>query len=523
MFNNQTNTDYIEGLMTENIKKNLLILLTLLPSIIILKLFHAGFMASLEVNAKQHAMTIVTQIDSILAYGEQSNQRALDLIAADNSCDQIYRKIRASVTRIPYVRTTNLVHGDTIYCTSLWGPLSLSDNQARYIDGKLLLMPGSKVKKDQPLIVVRTKEGDKTALSDIDTRYIESLFSHSQTNSFLISLAVGKLWLTNSNVFTHEDPNQPLLDVQSVTSNNYPFTVFIGLNSQSSWLIFWKQEYFYILVILITQVFFSIFCGWVLQRPRSLYSELERAISNREFVPYAQTIVNATTKELIGLEILMRWNHPIHGLVRPDMFIPQAERSGLIIPMTNLIFKETAKQLRLYKHALPAPFHVGVNIAPQHCNSTVLSEECQHFIDEIADNKIVLVLELTEREALGVSDFTQGLFQQLKSIGCKIAIDDFGTGHSSLVNLQKIDLNYLKIDQIFVKNIGIDSTSEHLIDTTIEMAKRLSLDLIAEGVETEVQAEYLQKQGVDFLQGFLFSKPIPLEELLQNQALNLEK
>lgn len=103
-------------------------------------------------------------------------------------------------------------------------------------------------------------------------------------------------------------------------------------------------------------MFFSLFCRTILCRPRSLYSELESAISNHEFVPYAQSIMNATTKELVGLEILMRWEHPVHGLVRPDMFIPQAERSGLIIPMTDLILKETAKQLRLYKHALPAPF-----------------------------------------------------------------------------------------------------------------------------------------------------------------------
>nr|WP_239996624.1 EAL domain-containing protein [Photobacterium phosphoreum] len=239
-------------------------------------------------------------------------------------------------------------------------------------------------------------------------------------------------------------------------------------------------------------------------------------------MPYAQPIVNATTKELVGIEILMRWEHPVQGLVRPDLFIPQAENSGLIIPMTHLILKETAKQLRLYKHSLPDPFHVGVNIAPQHCNSTVLSQECHSFIDEVSDGKIILVLELTEREALEVSDFTQRLFQQLKGLGCKIAIDDFGTGHSSLVNLQQIDLNYLKIDQIFVKNIGIDSTSEHLIETTVEMAKRLSLSLIAEGVETEAQAEYLQQQGVDFLQGFLFAKPIPLDEFLQQQALNID-
>lgn len=522
MVKHYIHNDYIEGEMIDKIKKTLIILFTLLPSLILLKLFHAGFIFSLEVNAKLHATIIVNQIDSILSYGEQSNQRVLNLSADNSHCEQIYQKIRRSVSRTPYVRTTNLAQDNTIFCTSFWGPAQFNYDQTKYVDGKLLLMPGSRIKHKQPLIVVRTMKGKRVALSGIDTRYIKPLFSNSKSNSFIVSLAVGNAWITDHNVLTYNNPNKSLLDIQLVKSERYPFTVYSGLNSRSLWLTFWSQECFYIIVILITQVFFSLFCWWLLHRPRSLYLELERAIKNREFVPYAQPIVNATTKELVGIEILMRWEHPVQGLVRPDLFIPQAENSGLIIPMTHLILKETAKQLRLYKHSLPDPFHVGVNIAPQHCNSTVLSQECHSFIDEVSDGKIILVLELTEREALEVSDFTQRLFQQLKGLGCKIAIDDFGTGHSSLVNLQQIDLNYLKIDQIFVKNIGIDSTSEHLIETTVEMAKRLSLSLIAEGVETEAQAEYLQQQGVDFLQGFLFAKPIPLDEFLQQQALNID-
>jgi EAL domain-containing protein (putative c-di-GMP-specific phosphodiesterase class I) len=127
----------------------------------------------------------------------------------------------------------------------------------------------------------------------------------------------------------------------------------------------------------------------------------------------------------------------------------------------------------------------------------------------------MLVLELTEREVLDFSESTEVLFSNLKKLGCKIAIDDFGTGHSSLANLQKFQVNYIKIDQMFVQGVGSNPTSRHLVESTIELANRLSIEIVAEGIETEEQQEYLANYHVKYLQGFLFSKPIPLEEFLQ--------
>ncbi|KJG59910.1 diguanylate phosphodiesterase [Photobacterium kishitanii] len=507
--------------MKGKIKNILIIFLTFLPCVVILELFHTGFVFSLDRQAKHHAIEVVKEIDSILDYGEESNKQALNLISNDHSCSKVYAEIRTIVARIPYVRTTNLAHDDKVYCTSLWGPRELHYDSMKYISGKLRLMPGSEVEVKYPLIVVRTKIGKNVALSGIDGRYIKQLFSKQKSNPFVISLAIGDAWLTDNNKFTYNNPNKLFLAVQRAKSKTYPFTVYSGFNSSSSWLAFWQGELFYILVILLAQILFSIFCWWQLNRPRPLYLELERAIRKKEFVPYAQPIVDAITKETIGIEILMRWKHPFQGIVRPDLFIPQAEDSGLIIPMTDLLLKETAKQLREYKHDLPTPFHVGVNISPQHCKSSILLDECKVFIDEVSNHNVILVLELTERGALEVSEFTRGLFYDLKMLGCKIAIDDFGTGHSSLVNLQEINLDYLKIDRVFVKNIGVDCTSEHLIESTVELAKRLSLRIIAEGVETEAQAEYLKKQGIENLQGFLFAKPIPLGEFLQNYNQNI--
>ena len=128
-----------------------------------------------------------------------------------------------------------------------------------------------------------------------------------------------------------------------------------------------------------------------------------------------------------------------------------------------------------------------------------------------------MVLELTEREALNYCDLTDEIFTQLKSIGCKIAIDDFGTGHSSLVNLRKVDLDYLKIDQTFVRDIGVDTITGHLLQNMITLSHNLSLDVVAEGVETESQADYLRDKGVSYLQGFLFAKPMLLNEFLSSE------
>ncbi|EOW9390765.1 TPA: EAL domain-containing protein [Vibrio cholerae] len=168
---------------------------------------------------------------------------------------------------------------------------------------------------------------------------------------------------------------------------------------------------------------------------------------------------------------------------------------------------------------MPDQFHVGINISPQHCKTDDLFNECKAFYQLLETDKIILVLEITEREVLEFSEETDILFRNIKQLGCKIAIDDFGTGHSSLVNLQKIELDYLKIDQMFIKSIGTDPVAEHLVENTIELAKRLSLNLIAEGVENEEQVEYLNNHNVNYLQGFLFSKPMPLSEYLKHYSI----
>ncbi len=136
------------------------------------------------------------------------------------------------------MRTINLAHGNNIYCTSLWGASEFHSDSMKYISIKLYLMPGSNVEQKYPLIAVRTVIGENVALSGIDGRYIKQLLSEQKNNSFVISLAIGDSWLTHNNEFTHDNPNKSFLAVQRVESKNFPFSVYSGFNSSSSWLAF---------------------------------------------------------------------------------------------------------------------------------------------------------------------------------------------------------------------------------------------------------------------------------------------
>ncbi|HFG1551844.1 TPA: EAL domain-containing protein [Vibrio cholerae] len=493
--------------------------LTVLPCFIILQLSHFYFTRSFQKKAQDYSTAIVFKVASILNYGREANNKTLSMIGDSDSCENIIVELRKIVASTPFVRTTNLAKGNKIYCTSLWGDSSFIDTPVAYVSGELLLMQGSKVESDHPLVVVRTEMGDKVSLSGIDGLHLQHALSQSSIEALSLFLQIGNSWLDARGEMTQIDPTKRLILNQKVESDSLPFSIQSGFSYASTWNAFWHERKFYILLILFMQGSFSVGYWWITTRPKSLDAELQRAIRQHEFVPYAQAIMNTVTNEITGIEILMRWEHPIQGVVRPDLFIPQAEESGLIIPMTKLLFKETAKQLKKYKDTLPDQFHVGINISPQHCKTDDLLNECKAFYQLLETEKIILVLELTEREVLEFSDETDILFRNIKQLGCKIAIDDFGTGHSSLVNLQKIELDYLKIDQMFIKSIGTDPVAEHLVENTIELAKRLSLNLIAEGVENEEQVEYLNNHNVNYLQGFLFSKPMPLSEYLKHYSV----
>jgi len=252
----------------------------------------------------------------------------------------------------------------------------------------------------------------------------------------------------------------------------------------------------------------------VLRRRLSLQGELERSLQKNEFEINYQPVVALETGLCIGAEALISWRQPGGKRVRPDLFIPLAEDTGLIEPMTECLMKQSRRELEPFLEQ-QRTFHIAVNLSPCHFESDrILRATAQVFGDSgILPGQIVY--EITERGLIREdSGVARKVMTMLRERGSHIALDDFGTGYSSLSYLGSFPLDYLKIDKRFVDAIGTDALTAGLVDAIIDMAQRLKLRVIAEGIETSEQAEYLRQRGVHYGQGWYFSRGMNAGEFI---------
>ncbi|GKM71050.1 hypothetical protein NUKP68_07900 [Klebsiella variicola] len=214
------------------------------------------------------------------------------------------------------------------------------------------------------------------------------------------------------------------------------------------------------------------------------------------------------------MEILARWKNATTQRRSPAEFIPLAERTGLIIPLTRSLMAQVAAQMNPIFSKLPDGFHIGLNISVSHINAPSFIDDCLHYQRGFEGKAVKLMLEITEQEPLLLNDAVVDKLNTLHSRGFSIALDDFGTGYSGLSCLHELVFDYIKIDQSFVGRVTGEAPSSKLLDCVIEMARTLSLRIIAEGVETQVQLEYLNRQNIHLLQGYYFWKPMPYVALV---------
>jgi diguanylate cyclase (GGDEF)-like protein/PAS domain S-box-containing protein len=243
-------------------------------------------------------------------------------------------------------------------------------------------------------------------------------------------------------------------------------------------------------------------------------NELRGALAAGQFMVYYQPIVDLATGRINKAEALIRWRHPELGLVSPAQFIPLAEETGLIVEIGDWIFRESARQLKLWRDTYNAVFQVSVNVSPVQFGGTIGGPHKAWFgyLQELGLPGQSLVIEITESLLLDAGVGVTDKLLEFRDAGIQAAIDDFGTGYSSLSYLKKFDIDYLKIDQSFVRDLVSDPDDMALSEAIIVMAHKLGLKVIAEGVETEAQRKLLAAAGCDLAQGYLFSRPIPADE-----------
>jgi EAL domain-containing protein (putative c-di-GMP-specific phosphodiesterase class I) len=233
-----------------------------------------------------------------------------------------------------------------------------------------------------------------------------------------------------------------------------------------------------------------------------------RAMRKRQFEPVAQPIVSLATGECVGAEVLMRWAHPVRGLLPPAEFIALAEESGMIVPMSEILMRKARDQLaplaRRYPH-----LYFSFNVTSAQLRDPAFPAKARAIFDEVSLPPRAVLLELIEREAVD----RQGelALAQLRSLGFRLAMDDFGTGESSLASLQALAFDRIKVDREFVRTIDEHSRRRPVLDTVIRLGHDLGVPLIAEGVETRAQWDYLSARGVQAVQGFLVARPMPID------------
>ncbi|WP_049780916.1 EAL domain-containing protein [Hahella chejuensis] len=250
---------------------------------------------------------------------------------------------------------------------------------------------------------------------------------------------------------------------------------------------------------------------YVVRLQMALPTLLKVALRRKELFLVYQPIVDLRSGRWIGAEALVRWRRPSGELVRPDLFIQVAEDTGYIQKVTEQVIEIAARDASNIFRKFPY-FHIGINLAAADLQSHHTIELLEDLMRETSASDGNILIEATERGFMNTT-IAQEIMRKIRAKGIRIAIDDFGTGYSSLSYLESFELDYLKIDKSFVDKIGTEAATSQVVPHIIEMAKDLQLEMIAEGVETEAQARYLRDSGVQFAQGWLFSKPLPYSEL----------
>jgi EAL domain-containing protein (putative c-di-GMP-specific phosphodiesterase class I) len=252
-----------------------------------------------------------------------------------------------------------------------------------------------------------------------------------------------------------------------------------------------------------------------------LKSKLRRAIERDELVVLYQAKVDLRDGRVVGAEALLRWRLPGHGDISPTHFIPLAEESSLILDIGDWVLDRVCSDYRSWQKTVREPGRIAMNLSLRQLKQSGFLGRCRSAFRKHGVSPTSFELEVTETTLMTDPTRTIGLLNELYALGLHLAIDDFGTGYSSLSALQQFPIGTLKIDQSFVRDLAVDSNDAALVRTIIDMGKSLELEVIAEGVETREQLEFLRKHGCFYAQGRLFGDPMTAERLLgilANQA-----
>lgn len=451
--------------------------------------------------------TIIDQLNTILDDAKTLTDETAAMV--DRPCSEIIEKLRLQTASTSFVQSLSVSDRDIVRCSTIYGNSPKPLDVPNFYQDKLALVQGNSIIPDRPVLMYRTEKDSASILASINGEYITQLLNNIEMTP-ISTVVIGNQRIGRNGLIRANDTEEKGKVCAVDTSTKYPFTVETGFEpGDLRDYVFARYTPIFGLLLVFGGI--SAFATHrMAMNARNISAESRRAIKNDEFAPYYQPIVRADTHQYVGAEVLSRWEHPLEGIIPPDNFIPFMERSGLIIPMTTALIRRTARELAPLQDALPENFHISINISANFLADPELIATCKQFYQQFRTGKIRLVLELTEREAIVPTEALQSQIRALRAEGILIALDDFGVGHSNLNYLKEFQADILKIDRGFITGIGSNDLSCHVLQSIIDLSRQLKLKVIAEGIETLEQANYLQEKGVEYLQGYYFSKPQPI-------------
>lgn len=242
---------------------------------------------------------------------------------------------------------------------------------------------------------------------------------------------------------------------------------------------------------------------------------LQHALENEEFILHYQPVISVENGKIIGMEALLRWQHPAHGLLSPNLFLPLCEKTGLIVPLGAWIFRTACEQIKKWQEMGYYKLGIAINLSVNQLNHPELLNLITNTLETTKIPSSSLTLEITESMVMQNTEANIKLLNAIRNLGLQLALDDFGTGYSSLNYLKQFPFNIIKIDKSFVSDMTTNITSLAIAESIISLGKTLGLMLVAEGVENESQLNVLKKMKCDMVQGYFYSKPISAEKFTQ--------
>ncbi|MGS1009249.1 EAL domain-containing protein [Achromobacter anxifer] len=465
------------------------------------------------------ARIVRAQAESILTQSRDMLGRVAE--QAGKPCAEVLPMLQRWGTLNPYFRSLVLVRERRVYCSSAVGPVDASlDDFSKWkinivSEHWQISVAGTPLAPERPAILIGQSGADRTGgIVVVDGRYVQDLVNAVATMDDLqLELVVGKNGapIRSDSWGGAAARAVPLHDEDDATAAGLRVHV---LAPPETLVRAWSRSMAtYLPVALLLGLGLALGTHRLQASRRSFKERLRRATLAGEFLVHYQPVYGQATGRCEGVEALMRWERPGIGPVRPDVFIAEAEAQGAIVALTQHLLMLIERDMRTWP--TPPDFHIGVNIAAEHLSSAELLPDVQSFAAKVAARHPLVVLEITERSLIADDGQARRNIDALRARGVRVAIDDFGTGHCSLSYLQKFPVDYLKVDQGFVQAIGPAGEEAPVLDAIITLAHRLGLSVVAEGVETPHQFDYLKARGVAFIQGYLYARPMPSAEFVR--------